>query len=87
MTQKVLLKLCFITTKKFENVVKTYKEPTKKFSKTDITSGGVKNYMCLPKNSRAYQTRVVEDHAEPERTLPEKSRLVAKLRGIAGRGL
>ena len=42
------------------------------FSKTDIISGGVKNYMCLPKNYIAYQTRVVEDDAEPERLLPEK---------------
>ena len=59
-----------------------------KYSKTDIISGGVKNYMCLPKINGAYQTRVVEVDAEPERTLPEKKcRLVAKLRGIAGRGL
>ena len=43
-----------------------------KFSMTDIISGGVKNYMCLPKINRAYQTRVVEVDAEPERTLPEK---------------
>ena len=59
-----------------------------KLSKTDIISGGAKNYMCLPKNNRAYQTRVVWDESEPERTLPgKKCRLVAKLRGIAGRGL
>ena len=44
-----------------------------KFSKTDIISGGVKNYMCLPKINRAYQARVVEDESEPERTLPEKN--------------
>ena len=44
-----------------------------KFSMIDIISGGVKNYMCLPKNNRAYQTRVVEVDAEPERTLPEKN--------------
>ena len=43
-----------------------------KFSKTDIISGGVKNYMCLLKINRTYQTRVVEGDAEPERTLPEK---------------
>ena len=59
-----------------------------KFSGTDIISGGVKNYMCLLKIKRAYQTRVVEVDAEPERAPPEKKyRLVAKLRGIAGRGL
>ena len=41
--------------------------------------------MYLPKINRAYQTRVVEVDAEPERTLPEKKyRLVPKLRGIAG---
>ena len=28
--------------------------------------------MCLPKINKAYQTRVVEVDAEPERTLPEK---------------
>ena len=44
-----------------------------KFSKTDIISGGVKTYMCLPKINIAYQTRVVEDDAEPERTLLEKN--------------
>ena len=44
-----------------------------KLSMTDIISGGVKNYMCLPKINRAYQTRVVEVDAEPERTLPKKN--------------
>ena len=44
-----------------------------KFSMTDIISGGVKSYMCLPKINRAYQTRAVEVDAEPERTLPEKN--------------
>ena len=44
-----------------------------KLSKTDIISGGAKNYMCLPKINRAYQTRVVWDEYEPERTLPEKN--------------
>ena len=44
-----------------------------KFSRTDIISGGVKNYMCLPKINRAYQARVVEFEAEPERTLQEKN--------------
>ena len=34
--------------------------------------------MSLPKINRAYQTRVVEVDAEPERTLPKKYRLVAK---------
>ena len=43
-----------------------------KFSMTDIISGGLKNYMCLPKINRAYQTRVVEVDAEPERTLLKK---------------
>ena len=43
-----------------------------KFSRTDIISGGVKNYMCLTKINRAYQTCDVEVDAEPERNLPEK---------------
>ena len=43
-----------------------------KLSKTDIISGGAKNYMCLPKINRAYQTRVAWDESEPERTLPKK---------------
>ena len=29
--------------------------------------------MCLPKINRAYQTRVIEVDAEPERILPEKN--------------
>ena len=70
---KSFARALFYNDQKVRRCSQNIQSTSTKFSMADIISGGVKNYMCLPKINRAYQTRVVEVDAEPERTLPEKN--------------